>query len=341
MASIASWLMLIASAGFLFPALAAAAPPSVGSGRGTLLIVNKADQTLGIVDPAAGKEVATVKLSGFTGHEVAASPDGKLAYVPIYGDSGVGAPGSNGDSVDVINIAERKIVHIIKMPSAVRPHCAIYAPDGMLLVSSELTDSVDIINPKTNEVVGSIPTRQKESHMIALTTNGERGYTANVGAGTVTALDISGRRAIAVIPVARAVQRISVSQDGRWAFTTDQSKPRLAVIDTRTNKVSQWVPLPGIGFGSRATLDGKYEMVTIPNKNLIAVINLRTMKVVHSVEVPAAPQEIVLNPDGKLAYVSCDKTRQIAVLNLDDWKVDKLIQAGRNCDGMAWAPAQD
>lgn len=341
MASIASWLMLIASAGFIFPALAAAAPPSVGGSRGTLLIVNKADQTLGIIDPAAGREVATVKLSGFTGHEVTASPDGRLAYVPIYGDSGVGAPGSNGDSVDVIDIAARKIVHIIKMPSAVRPHCAIYAPDGMLYVSSELTDSVDIINPKTNEVTGSIPTRQKESHMIALTTDGKRGYTANVGAGTVTALDIAGRRAIAVIPVAKAVQRISVSENNRWAFTTDQGQPRLAVIDTRTNKVAHWVPLPGIGFGSRATLDGRWELVTIPGKNLIAVINLRTMKVVRSVEVPAAPQEIVLNPDGKLAYVSCDKTHEIAVLNLDNWKVEKLIEAGRNCDGMAWAPARN
>ncbi|HEV2416955.1 MAG TPA: YncE family protein [Terriglobia bacterium] len=341
MASLASWLMLIVSAGFMLPAMAAAAPPSTAGSRGTLLIVNKGDQTLGIVDPAAGKEVATVKLSGFTGHEVAASPDGKLAYVPIYGNSGVGSPGTNGDSVDVIDIASRKIVHIIKMPSAVRPHCAIYAPDGMLYVSSELSKSVDIINPKTNEVVGSIPTEQKESHMIALTTNGEKGYTANVGAGTVTALDITGRRAITVIPVAKTVQRISVSENNRWAFTTDQHQPRLAVIDTRTNKVSRWVPLPGIGFGSRATLDGKYELVTIPNKNLIAVVNLRTMKVVRSVEVPSAPQEIVLNPAGKLAYVSCDRSRQIAVLNLDNWKVDKLIQAGRNCDGMAWASAQD
>ncbi|MGH9344162.1 MAG: YncE family protein, partial [Terriglobia bacterium] len=256
MASFASWLMLIVSAGFMLPAMATAAPPSTRSSRGTLLIVNKGDHTLGIVDPVAGKELATVTLSGFTGHEVAASPDGKLAYVPIYGNSGVGSPGTNGDSVDVIDIAARKIVRVIKMPSAVRPHCAIYAPDGMLYVSSELSDSVDIINPKTDEVVGSIPTQQKESHMIALTTDAKKGYTANVGAGTVTAIDIPGRRAIAVIPVAKTVQRISVSEDNRWAFTTDQGQPRLAVIDAETNKVSKWIPLPGIGFGSRATLDG-------------------------------------------------------------------------------------
>ena len=63
---------------------------------GLLLVANKGDQTLGIIDPVAGRQVATVKQSGTTGHEVVASPDGRTAYVPIYGDAGVGRPGSDG-----------------------------------------------------------------------------------------------------------------------------------------------------------------------------------------------------------------------------------------------------
>ena len=43
--------------------------------------------SLAIVDPAAGRLVASVPEHGVTGHEVAASPEGRLAYVPIYGDS--------------------------------------------------------------------------------------------------------------------------------------------------------------------------------------------------------------------------------------------------------------
>ena len=63
--------------------------PLAGSApRGTLLVANKGDQSLGIVDPKLGRQVATVAEGGTTGHEVIASPDGKLAYVPIYGDSG-------------------------------------------------------------------------------------------------------------------------------------------------------------------------------------------------------------------------------------------------------------
>ena len=53
--------------------------------RGVLLVANKYDHTLGIVDPESGNQLATVAVD-VTGHEVTASPDGRLAYVPIYGD---------------------------------------------------------------------------------------------------------------------------------------------------------------------------------------------------------------------------------------------------------------
>src|ERR1700751_3787459 len=60
-----------------------------------LLVANQHDHNLSLIDPAAGKQVATVPVDGVTGHEVAASPEGKTAYVPIYGDSGVGRPGTD------------------------------------------------------------------------------------------------------------------------------------------------------------------------------------------------------------------------------------------------------
>jgi DNA-binding beta-propeller fold protein YncE len=78
--------------------------------KGVLLVANKADRTLGIVDPDAGMQVATVAEDGTTGHEVVASPDGRLAYVPIYGNSGVGKPGTDGRNMVVIDIATRKVV---------------------------------------------------------------------------------------------------------------------------------------------------------------------------------------------------------------------------------------
>jgi len=41
---------------------------------------------------------------GVNGHEVMASKDGRFAYVPIYGNSGVGRPGTDGSTIDVIDL---------------------------------------------------------------------------------------------------------------------------------------------------------------------------------------------------------------------------------------------
>src|SRR5438128_6207354 len=215
------------------------------TGRGILLVANKGDRSVSIVDAESGRQVATVAEGGTTGHELAASPNGGIAYVPIYGNSGVGKPGSDGRNIVVIDIGARKVIGNVDFGHGVRPHCAVVGPkDGMLYVTTELDDSASVIDPRTLKIVGSIPTAHAESPLLAIARDGRRGYTANVGPGTVSVLDLEKRKTVKVIPVAGQIQRISISPDDRMAFTADQTKPRLAVIDTATNKVKNWVPLP-------------------------------------------------------------------------------------------------
>ena len=95
--------------------------------------------------------------------------------------------------------------------------------------------------------------------------------------------DIAARKTLKVIPVSPDTQRISISNDDHWVFTSDQTEPRLAVIDTTTNKLRRWIPLEGIGYGSAPTTDGRWLLLAIPNKNSVAVIDLKTMRVARSV----------------------------------------------------------
>src|SRR5262245_21001767 len=91
---------------------------------GYLLVANKGDNSLGIIDPAAGRQIAVVALDGITGHEVAASPDGKHAYVPIFGSGGVGGPGTDGQLLRKVDIANTRVVGTLDFGKGVRPHCA-------------------------------------------------------------------------------------------------------------------------------------------------------------------------------------------------------------------------
>jgi YVTN family beta-propeller protein len=330
--------VLIAVAGCL------RAPVSAYAGdasAGLLLVVNKGDETLSIVDPAAGRQLAAVNEDGITGHEVAVSPDGKRAFVPIYSSVGVGQAGTDGHLIRVIDLEKRAIVGTIDFGKGMRPHRPVFGPkDGLLYVTTELNRSVTIVDPTTLAIIGSIPTGELESHMLAISSDGRRGYTANVRSGTVSVLDLGARTLVATIPVATRVQRISISTDGRWAFTADQTKARLAVIDTSTNAVSTSIPLPGIAFGTIPTPDGKGLLVALPALRMVALVDLGTLRVVRTLDVPKAPQEIVVRPDGAVAYVSCDASAKVAVIDLKAWKVDRLIDVGRMDDGLAWVPAE-
>jgi YVTN family beta-propeller protein len=329
-------LILLLSLPFAFIAWAKSTDGSAG--HGLLLVANKGDSSLGIIDPVAGKQMAEVPEGGMTGHEVTASRDGKLAYVPIYGNSGVGQPGTDGSNMVVIDIAARKVVGNLDFGKGVRPHLPVLGPkNGLLYVSTELEKALTIIDPATLKIIGSVPTGQEQSHMFAITHDGRRAYTANVGPGTVSALDLDARKVIAIIPVAPQVQRISLSVDDKYAFTSDVTKPQLAVIDTSTNKLKTWIPLPGTGYGSAATADGRWLIIALPSVHQVAAVDLKSMKVAHRVDVGMRTQEVLLAPDGQTAYVSCDQDGKVAAISLMDWKVKKVIDAGKGADGLAWA----
>ncbi|WP_263382969.1 cytochrome D1 domain-containing protein [Granulicella arctica] len=313
---------------------------SASMGGQTLLVVNQGDSDVGLVDPATGTQVTTVAegIAGVHGHEIAVSPDGHTAYLPIYGSSGVGKPGISGHEMQVIDLPSRKIIGDLDFGHEVRPHMPVLdRRRGLLYVTTELDKSVSIIDPKTLKIVGAIPTGQEQSHMFVLSHDGKRGYTANVGPGTVSVLDIAGRKLIGVIPVSGNVQRISISQDDKLVFTSDQTKPQLAVIDTATGKVKTWVPLPGMGYGTAATADGRWLLVAVPSTKQVAVVDLQKMSVAKLIEVPSAPQEVLIRPDGKAAYVSCNASGKVAAIDLTAWNVTKIITAGKLADGLAWA----
>src|SRR5258707_57543 len=153
--------LVLAGCSFMcgFAVFAYAQNHAAKTGSPLLLVANQHDHNLSLIDPAAGKQVATVPADGVTGHEVAESPDGKTA---------------------------------------------------------------------------------------------------------------------AIIPISKNTQRIAISPDDSMVFTADQAKPQLAVIDTATNRVKTWVPLPAMGYGTAPTPDGRWLLVALRTSKQVAVVDLKT-----------------------------------------------------------------
>jgi YVTN family beta-propeller protein len=329
-----SW--LIASLMFLALAAGGSRVPAPAA-HGMLVVANQREHTALLIDPETRQELAKVVV-GVNGHEVAVSPDSRFAYVPIYGNSGVGKPGTDGTTIDIVDLRDHKLAATIDLGKPLRPHRAEFGPDGLLYVTAELDKAVDVIDPATRKVIAEIPTGAIESHMIVISPDGSRAYTANVAAGSVSVLDLKQRTLVTVIPVAKIVQRISISADGKRVFTHDQDTPRIAVIDTTTNKVASWISVPSTVYSSSPTADGRKLLAASP-AGKIFVIDLASAKLEESFDIPAASGELLLAPGGKFAFVSCPQAGTIEVLDVPGHKLLQPIKLTPGVDGLAWAPS--
>lgn len=307
----------------------------------TLFAVNQGNATVSVIDTTQGKQVATLDegVKGVHAHEIAVSNDGKTVYLPVYGSTGVGHAGIDGTEMLIFDVPSGKISSHIDFGKGVRPHDPVLDDKRHLLyVTTELNQSVTIIDPASDKIVGTVPTGAEESHMLAISHDGKRGYTANVGPGSVSVLDLVNRKTIKVIAVSGSVQRISISHDDKHVFTADQKKPQMVVIDTATNAISGNIELPATGYGAAATPDGKWLLVAIPSKNQVSVIDLAAMKVMKNIDVSKNPQEIIVDPMGKTAYVSCSsRAGMVDAIGTSSWTVRTSIAAGPGVDGLAWA----
>ena len=309
-----------------------------------LAVVNQPERTLQLLDGPSGTVVMTARM-GERPHEVELSPDGRYAYVPIYGDGAVGRPGTDGDAVEVVELATGRIARIDT--GKVRPHDAKFGPDGRLYVTAEIDRAVLAIDPAAGRVVGRIPTGAPESHSLALSPDARHAFTANVSSGSVSVLDVKRRKLVGIVAVGANVQRVAVSPDGRRVFTHDQRTPRLVAIDPVRLKVARSYPLPGLGYTSAVTLGGRTALVAgrpaLPGgptaTPCLYIVDLRSGAVM-TIPTPGWPRVIIV-ADAASAWLNFG-SGEVARLDLRTKSLTIVASLGRGLDGMALrsAPAR-
>src|SRR6266850_8456542 len=145
------------SLAFLF--LLAAGVAGAQTPSPALLVLEKADNTLAIVDPSTLKIVGRVP-AGPDPHEIEASPDGKLAYISNYG-------GSDSDlhTISVVDLAAQKALSPIDLGSLRSPHGLAFA-GGKLYFTAETSKIVRRYNPAEDAIDRLMGTGQDRTHMV-------------------------------------------------------------------------------------------------------------------------------------------------------------------------------
>lgn len=316
----------------------------------TLVVANKAEATVSLVDLASGEVRATLP-TGEGPHEVAVSPDGKLALVGNYGTRP-----NPGSSLTLVSVPEARVVRTIDLGEYRRPHGIVWLVDGRrVVVTAEANKALLVVDTEAGKVLQAISTDQEISHMVATTPDGRRAFVTNIRSGSVTAVDLVVGKALASVPTGEGAEGVTVTPDGAQVWITNRGADTLTVLDVSSLAVLATIPCAAFPIRAVATPDGKRVLVTNARSGDLAVLDVASRTVERRVALPVAATEtagrlfgdtfgdssvpigVVVTPDGTRAFVAHANADVITVLDLATWSLAGTLRAGKEPDGMGYS----
>ena len=324
--------------------LTAAAAPSLAA---TLVVANKAEATVSLIDLDSGKVVSTLP-TGVGPHEVGISPDGAWALVTNYGQRD--APGS---SLTLIDIVAAKVAKTIDLGKYRRPHGVEWLPNGRhAVVTAEDNNALLKVHVGDGKVVSAIATDQDISHMVAL--GGGRAYLANIGSGSMTVIDLDRGERVTNVPTGDGAEGVAVAAGGRQIWVTNRAADTVTVFDAAT--LEPLVDLESKGFPIRATATPNgLVLVTRARAGDMMVYDTDDVGAGRRVEFDletsgfdgrlfgdrfgdsSVPIGVIVDDDGGRAYVAHANADVITEVDIARGEIARLLKAGREPDGMGYS----
>jgi len=294
----------------------------------TLLVLNKEDATLAILDPDSGKLSGTVP-TGEGPHELAVSQDGRYAYVANYGAR------TPGNSLSIIDLRMKSGKRVDISPLQ-RPHGIAVGRDGKVYFTAEGNKTVARLDPASGTVDQQYPTGQAGTHMVLFSADGSRMFTANIGSDCISILK-PGAEPVQ-ISTGKGPEGLDLAPDGRQLWVANSRAGSITVIDLTTNQAAGTFDI-GTKRSNRLkfTPDGKRVLVSDMEGGQLVVIDVPDRKVIKRLDIGKVPEGILIPPGESRAFIAVSGTNQLAIVDLKKLEVTSHMETGgHGPDGMAW-----
>ena len=316
------------------PARAQSAQPSQAKAAPTLLVLNKAENSLALVDPATMRVVARVA-TGEGPHEVVTSSDGRTAYVSNYGAE------KPGNSLSIIDLASRKETRRVDLGPLLRPH-GLVEREGKIYFTAEVSRVVARYDPAADRVDWIVGTGQNVCHMLVHHPTRRVIYTANILSDTVSVLELDTPQQpgppprMTHVAVGKQPEGMDISPDGRELWVAHRADGGVSVIDTETNKVKETFKAGGMPIRVKFTRDGKYVLISSPTTGELVVFDAATRGELKRFPVGEAAVGIVVSSDSRRAFVASMATGKVTAVDLTSMTLAGSVETGQAPDGLAW-----
>lgn len=316
----------------LIAALLGAEPEEAGR-AGTLLVGNKGEDSVSFVDLATGRELGRAA-TGRMPHEIAVSPDGRQAAVVAYG----------GNSIDIFDVASRTRVRQIDLGANAGPHGIAWLPDNRILATTERARTLAVVDLSGDEPkVSAIETGQAGTHMVAVSPDLKRAYTANIGSGTVSVLDLDTGKKLRDLLVGGKPEGIALSPNGRILWVGDNDGARVVAFDTGGFERLAELSTGPVPIRVAVSPDGKWVVTSNAAAGTLTLIDAAKRRVARTISVSGAQEAvqvtILFSADGRRLYAAETGRNQVAEVDLASGRVLRRLPAGKQGDGLAIAPA--
>ncbi|MCI0707353.1 MAG: beta-propeller fold lactonase family protein [Ignavibacteriae bacterium] len=328
------------------PASRQTAPTVVG----TLIVLNKSDHTVTLIDAASKKSLATIP-TGKHPHEVAISPDGTLAVVADYGN------GPNpGNTLTVIDIPGMKQLKTVSLGDYRRPHGIEWVKDNTVAVTVEANKALLLVDIQEGNVLHAIVTGENVSHMVVVTKDLSKAFVANIGSGTTTVLDLNANKKLADIETGAGAEGIAITPDGKEVWVTNRSANTVSVIDAATHNVLATLESKAFPIRVKITPDGKHALVSSAQSGEVVVFDVKERKEIRRIKMEFSPVNdadqrlfgsqfgtslvpvgILIEPSGSFAYVANTQADVVTVIDMMEWKIADRLVAGKEPDGLGFS----
>jgi len=174
------------------------------------------------------------------------------------------------------------------------------SPAVRIYVTDSASDTIDVIDPTTNQVVQVIRGIVLP-HGIAFSPDGTRLYVSNESESVLNVVDRKSGDILQKIPLSARPNNIAITKDGSRVLVGIRSQPGVVdVIDTASQKRTNSIPVDGSVHNVYVTPDGKYAVSGSIENKAVSVIDLATEKMVWEVKLDRAvrPMAFEAAPDG-------------------------------------------
>jgi YVTN family beta-propeller protein len=278
-----------------------------------------------VIDPHTYKVIGTVSAGTDPQH---VAPSWNMQHLYVDNDA--------GNSLTEIDPATGKKTRTIPVRD---PYNLYFTPDGTkAIVVAERFQSLDFRNPKTWNLIKSVPIPEAGVDHLDFSANGRSLMVSCEFSGwlyrvSTESMKVTGRIDLGGLPV-----DVKLSPDGRYFYVTNQGTNGVSVVDAREMKVVRFIPTGDGAHGLAISRNTRRLYVSNRYAGTISVISFSKMKKVATWHVGGSPDMLQVSPNGRELWTANRFDGTVSVIETHSGSVTHTIPVGSRPHGLAYFP---